>query len=33
LVSAVLSSVETFTQGLEQGDDITLLAIRFRPIA
>lgn len=31
LVAEVLSSVESFTEGLEQGDDITLLAVRFRP--
>jgi Serine phosphatase RsbU, regulator of sigma subunit len=31
LVSGVLSQVEAFTEGLEQGDDITLLALRFRP--
>lgn len=31
LVSGVLSRVEAFTEGLEQGDDITLLALRFRP--
>lgn len=31
LVKEVLLSVETFTQGLEQADDITLLAVRFRP--
>jgi serine phosphatase RsbU (regulator of sigma subunit) len=33
LVAEVLSSVQTFTEGLEQGDDITLLAVRFRPAA
>jgi phosphoserine phosphatase RsbU/P len=33
VVAEVLSSVETFTEGLEQGDDITLLAVRFRPAA
>jgi sigma-B regulation protein RsbU (phosphoserine phosphatase) len=31
LVADVLTSVETFTEGLEQADDITLLAVRFRP--
>ena len=31
VVAEVLSSVQTFTEGLEQGDDITLLAVRFRP--
>jgi sigma-B regulation protein RsbU (phosphoserine phosphatase) len=31
LVAKVLSDVQSFTEGLEQGDDITLLAIRFRP--
>jgi phosphoserine phosphatase RsbU/P len=31
LMGEVLSSVESFTEGLEQGDDITLLAARFRP--
>jgi sigma-B regulation protein RsbU (phosphoserine phosphatase) len=32
-VAEVLSHVRTFTNGLEQGDDITLLAVRFRPSA
>ncbi|HUS06676.1 MAG TPA: SpoIIE family protein phosphatase [Bryobacteraceae bacterium] len=31
LMADVLSSVQTFTEGLEQSDDITLLAVRFRP--
>jgi sigma-B regulation protein RsbU (phosphoserine phosphatase) len=31
LVSGVLSEVQTFTEGSEQGDDVTLLAVRFRP--
>lgn len=30
-VVEVLAQVRTFTDGMEQGDDITLLAIRFRP--
>lgn len=33
LVAEVLSNVEAFTESLEQGDDITLLAVRFRPAA
>jgi phosphoserine phosphatase RsbU/P len=33
LMAEVLSSVESFTEGLEQGDDITLLAVGFRPAA
>jgi len=32
-VAAVLSHVRNFTNGVEQGDDITLLAVRFRPSA
>jgi phosphoserine phosphatase RsbU/P len=32
-VAEVLSQVRNFTDGLEQGDDITLLAVRFRPSA
>ena len=31
LVDDVLSQIQIFTEGLEQGDDITLLALRFRP--
>ncbi|MBC7924505.1 MAG: SpoIIE family protein phosphatase [Bryobacteraceae bacterium] len=31
LLEEVLSSVNLFTKGLEQGDDLTLLAVRFRP--
>jgi sigma-B regulation protein RsbU (phosphoserine phosphatase) len=31
LVSGVLLEVQTFTEGSEQGDDVTLLAVRFRP--
>ena len=30
-VAALLSDVRAFTDGVEQGDDITLLAVRFRP--
>ena len=30
-VAEVLSDVRIFTEGVEQGDDITLLAVRFRP--
>jgi len=30
-VAEVLSQVRNFTDGVEQGDDITLLAVRFRP--
>lgn len=30
-VNQVLSHLKTFTEGLEQNDDITLLAVRFRP--
>ncbi len=33
LVQQVLASVQTFTAGLEQGDDITVMAVQFRPIA
>ena len=32
-VAEVLSMCQIFTEGLEQGDDITLLAVRFRPAA
>jgi sigma-B regulation protein RsbU (phosphoserine phosphatase) len=32
-VAELLSQVRTFTDGVEQGDDITLLAVRFRPRA
>ena len=32
LVAELLSHVRTFTEGLEQGDDITVLAVRFRPV-
>jgi phosphoserine phosphatase RsbU/P len=32
-VAEVLSQVRNFTDGVEQGDDITLLAVRFRPSA
>jgi len=31
LVAELLSSVQTFTEGVEQGDDITVLAVQFRP--
>jgi sigma-B regulation protein RsbU (phosphoserine phosphatase) len=31
LVGELLSSVQTFTEGVEQGDDITVLAVQFRP--
>jgi sigma-B regulation protein RsbU (phosphoserine phosphatase) len=30
-VAVVLSEVRRFTEGVEQGDDITLLAVQFRP--
>ena len=33
LVEEVFSSVHTFTEELEQNDDITVLAVRFRPAA
>ncbi len=31
LVDELLSSVQIFTEGVEQGDDITILAVQFRP--
>ena len=30
-VAEILSQVRNFIDGVEQGDDITLLAVRFRP--